>query len=125
MGATYVQLTLVNMLTRHEAAIEALVDTGASELTVTPEVATLLGFDPEEVSRTNVVLADGRRVAVPRLRPIEIRLGDRSCCADVLVLGDQCLLGFIPLEAMDLVVDPKRQQVIPNPEHPEGPCFRV
>jgi hypothetical protein len=34
-------------------------------------------------------------------------------------------MGVIPLEAMDLVVDPKQQRVTPNPAHPDGPVFRA
>jgi len=107
-------------------SICALVDTGASEIIVTPHVARVLGFDLEEVSSTRVILADGRRVEVPRLRGVEIHFGDRSYTSEALVLdGDECLVGCLALAGMDLIVDPKREQVVSNPAHPDGPCFRA
>ena len=92
-------------------SIRAVVDTGATEIIVTPEVARELGFDLEEVSRITVTLADGRRVPVPGLRGVEIHFGDRCFLSEALVLdGGECLVGVVPLEVMDLIVDPKRQQ---------------
>jgi hypothetical protein len=37
------------------------------------------------------------------------------------VMGDVVLLGAIPMESMDLLVDPRRLQLIPNPENPNIP----
>ena len=37
------------------------------------------------------------------------------------MLGDEALMGVIPLEAMDLVIDPRQQRVTVNPEHPNYP----
>jgi hypothetical protein len=41
------------------------------------------------------------------------------------VFDVQALLGQIPLEGLDLVVRPKTQDVMPNPEHPDGPVMEV
>ena len=35
------------------------------------------------------------------------------------------MVGVVPLEVMDLVVDPKNQRLITNPAHPDGPCLRA
>ena len=125
MGVVHADFTLTNFFNKKSVRIRALVDTGATEVFVTPEVARELGFDPEEVAHRNVTVADGRSVRAPRLRPVEIEFADRSYCGEVLVLGDQCLVGVIPLEAMDLVVDPKHLELIPNPAHPDGPYTRA
>jgi hypothetical protein len=45
----------------------------------------------------------------------------RSYVTEAVVLGNECLLGVLPLEAMDLIVDPRAQQVIANPQHPNYP----
>jgi len=80
----------------------------------------------EEVSRVTVTLADGRRVSVPRLRGVEIHFADRSYCRRLSFWnGGECLVGVVPLEVMDLVVDAKREQLVPNPAHPDGPCLRA
>lgn len=83
---------------------------------VTETIAVQLGFDTNEVSRHLVTLADGRQIRVPRIAPIEIGFANRSYVTEALVLG-----GVLPLEAMDLLVDPLRQQLVVNPEHPNFP----
>ena len=125
MGLVHADFVLTHLFSKKSVCIRALVDTGATQVFVTPAIARELGFDSEEVSRQNVTVADGRRLAVPHLGPVNIRFADRSCHTDVFVLGDECLVGVIPLEGMDLVVDPKARQVVTNPAHPDGPCFRV
>jgi len=84
-----------------------------------------LGFDLEETSTYSLSVADARRVRAPRIQPLEIRFNDRTYVTEAAVLGDECLMGVLPLEAMDLVVDLKRQRVTPNPAHPDGPVFRA
>jgi clan AA aspartic protease len=112
MGAVYADLTLVNLFNKKSTVIRALVDTGATEMFVTADIAANLGFDIEEVIRKTVILADGRRFAAPRIGPLEIRFEDRSVYFEAFVLGDECLMGQIPLEALDLIVDPKGQRLI-------------
>ncbi len=68
-------------------------------------------------------MADGRQVYAPCLAPVEIRWVDRWVCTEVMVLGDECLVGVIPLEALDLMVDPKCLKLVPK--HPDGPRKRV
>lgn len=125
MGLVYADFKLVNHYTKQSVDIRALVDTGTTETCVTWEVARQLGFDPEEVTVQQVTVADGRRVDVPRLAPVEIHFQGRHYCSEVCVLGDECLVGAVALEMMDLVVDPKHLAVIPNPKHPEGPSLRA
>src|SRR5262249_16281904 len=114
-----------NMFTGKRVPIRALVDTGATEAFVTPEVAKQLGFDLEEVGREPVFLADGRRVYAPRLAPVEIRWENRKYATEVRVLGDECLMGVVPLEVLSLVVDPKRLQLVPDPKYPDEAYARV
>lgn len=121
MGLTYANLSLKNLFTGQTIIISALVDTGATFMCVTEEMATQLGFDTSEVSTHVVSLADGRQIRVPRIAPIEITFANRSYVTEALVLGNEALMGVLPLEAMDLLVDPLKQQLIVNPEHPNFP----
>lgn len=125
MGLIYADLTLTNLFTGGSVPVRALVDTGATEVFVTPQVARQLGFDLEEVSLRRVVLADGSARHVPTIAPVRTHFGDRSCLVDVVVLGEECLLGVVPLELMDLVVDPTRKELIFNPANPQGPYSRL
>jgi hypothetical protein len=88
---------------------------------VTEEIALQLGFDTTEVSRQVVTLADGHQRKVPKISPIEIAFENRSYVTEAVVLGDEPLLGVIPLEAMDLIIDPRQQMLIVNPQHPNYP----
>ena len=122
MGLTYTTLTLTNLFNKKSIRIQALVDTGSTFMCVTEEMATQLGFDASEWSTQIVTLADGRQMKAPRIEPVKITFDEtRSYTTEALVLGNEALMGVLPLEAMDLVVDPVRQQVIVNPAHPNFP----
>ncbi|TAN70723.1 MAG: clan AA aspartic protease [Methylobacter sp.] len=121
MGTTYAELKLTNLFSKQSVTVRALVDTGATFMCVTEAIAVQLGFDTSEVTRHIVTLADGRQLKVPRIAPIEIVFGNRSYITEALVLGDEALMGVLPLEAMDLLVDPLREQLIVNPAHPNFP----
>ncbi len=121
MGLTYATLKLTNLFNRQAVEIKALVDTGATFMCVTEEIALQLGFDTSEVSWQMVTLADGHQLKVPKIAPIEIAFANRTYVTEAVVLGNEPLLGVIPLEAMDLVVDPRQPALIVNPQHPNYP----
>lgn len=125
MGLTYATLKLTNLFNKQEIEINALVDTGATFLCVTEEIAVQLGFDTTEVSRQVVTLADGHQRKVPKIAPIEIAFANRSYVTEAVVLGNEPLLGVIPMEAMDLVVNPRLQTLTVNPLHPNYPVALV
>ena len=68
-----------------------------------------------------LVLADGRRRTVPYVGPVEVRFGNRRCFTGAMVLGNEVLLGAIPMADMDLVLRPQLQSVDVNPESPNIP----
>ena len=119
MGETRVDLVLTNLFNKKTVSVRALVDTGTSDFIVTMDVARALGFDPEECQTRNIILADDTRRRVPLLRGIQLAFDNRDCLIDAYVMGDECLLGFIPLECMDLAVDPKGQRLVGR--HADGP----
>ena len=88
---------------------------------VTEEIAHQLGFDPSEVSTQFVHTADGRQLKVPKIAPIEIAYENRTYVTEALVMGDEALMGVLPLEAMDLLIDPTQQRILVNPNHPNYP----
>ena len=106
---------------RHEG--EALVDTGAVKCVVPMAVMRKLGLT--SVEKSPVKYADGRVEFVEKAGPITVRIQDRQSNEDAYVLGDEILIGQTALESMDLRVDCLNQTLIQNPEHPNGPVFRV
>jgi len=103
--------------------VHALVDTGASTLCIPEHVRIQLGL--EELERREVIVANGKREVVPYVGPVQITCLGRSCYTGALVLGDRVLLGAVPMEDMDLVISPTKQQVTPNPESPNIPSAIV
>ena len=100
----------------HGVESDALVDTGAVHLCLPSHL--VIQLELVELERREVVLADGRRLSVPYVGPVEIRFRNRRCFTGAMVLGDEVLIGSIPLEDMDLVVRPQLQSVDVNPESP-------
>jgi clan AA aspartic protease len=96
--------------------VEALADTGALFLCIPDHIANQLQLT--ETSKKEVTTADGKRQLCPYVGPVHIRFGNRECYVGAVVLGDQVLLGAVPMEDMDLVVVPSDRRVIPNPLNP-------
>jgi clan AA aspartic protease len=99
--------------------VNCLVDTGAIHLCLPQHIAIQL--DLKELERREVTVADGRRLSVPYCGPIQIRFKNRNSFTGALVMGNEPLLGAIPMEDMDLVIDPSRQSVDVNPHSPNVP----
>ena len=95
---------------------EALADTGSLYLCIPEDVRIQLQL--EATSKKDVTTADGKRVLCPYVGPVRIRFENRECYVGAVVLGDEVLLGAVPMEDMDLVVLPSVRRVIVNPLHP-------
>ena len=96
--------------------VEALADTGAPFLCIPDNIRIQLQL--EATSQKEVATADGRRSLQPYVGPIRIQFENRECYVGAVVLGDDVLLGAVPMEDMDLVVIPSARRVAVNPEHP-------
>ena len=97
----------------------ARVDTGAVHLCLPEHLAIQL--DLKELEQREVTLANGHRLRVPYCGPVEIRFKNRRCFTGAMIMGDEPLIGAIPMEDMDLVVLPARHTVDVNPASPNIP----
>ena len=79
----------------------------------------------EKLQEREVTIADGSKRLCPYVGPIEVRFGERACFTGALVLGDEVLLGAVPMEDMDLVVSPAMRTVTVNPDSPNIPSSTV
>lgn len=95
---------------------DALVDTGVSSLSLPISMIQQLGL--YKLSNRRVMTAAGPREA-GRYSPVRLTIQGRDAAVEVTDLPDGCpvLIGQIPLEYMDFVVDPVNQRVIGNPAH--------
>ena len=118
MGLIRGTFQLLNPLSQELAPLEvsALADTGAVHLCIPEHVALQLQL--QELEKREVVLADGHRRTVPYMVPVEVRFRNRRCFTGAMVLGNEVLLGAIPMEDMDLVLQPQLQSIDVNPESP-------
>lgn len=103
--------------------VEALVDTGAVKLYLQTTLIGKLGLRPisEVRSRTMSDPTVTRRV----FSPVDLEIQGRSGRFDVIEIPDSLpnLVGQIPLEDLDLVVDCQGRRLIPNPEHKNGVMY--
>jgi len=100
----------------HRLEFEARVDTGA----------TLLCLPKSKINELGLSLLDKRRTTTANgvvereiFQAVSLTLLGRTCSIDVMELPEDAppLVGYIALENLDLVVDPKSQSVMPNPAH--------
>jgi clan AA aspartic protease len=124
MSIVYTELTLKNVIDAafaekgyikedevRQMTVQAIVDTGAWTLVINEETREKLGLDDNGLGEAT--LADGKKGEFPMAGPLEIRWKNRRFTCDALVLPDapDILLGAIPLEGMDLTINPKRELV--------------
>ncbi len=98
---------------------QALADSGALMLCIPEHLALQLNLQQE--SEREVTVADGRSMKVPYVGPVKVAFQDRICFVGALVLGDTVLLGAVPMEDMDLTINPSRQRLEPDPRSPNVP----
>ena len=96
--------------------VTALVDSGSTHLCIPEHIQLQLQLDP--IDNKEVTLADGSKKLVPYVGPIELRFKNRVGFVGALVMGDQVLLGAIPMEDMDLVIIPSSRTIDINPNSP-------
>jgi len=94
-----------------QLTVNAFVDTGAWTLVINEETRKKLGLDI--VGSDSGTLADGKKAEYNVAGPLEVIWKNRRTTCEALVLPDakDILLGAIPLEAMDLTVNPRRELV--------------
>lgn len=119
MGLVHAEIKLDNPKEAPGGAVttQALVDTGALHLCIPEALCRQLNLAAERVRR--VTFADGRSVEAPYVGPVRVEVAGRTCFVGAMVFGDEVLLGAIPMEDLDLLVDPARLQLVPR--DPRGP----
>jgi predicted aspartyl protease len=94
----------------------ALVDTGATMLSLPSPLIKQLGLRPQRkrIARTP---AGSKEFLIYDI--VQLTIQGRECKVEVAELPDDCpvLIGQVPLEILDFVVDPVGQQLIGNPDH--------
>ncbi len=138
MGEVVVELKLENTVDRElvkrglmkeedvrSLTTKAVVDSGAAMLVLPQDQVEALGL--RELRKAIVTYADERKeermVAGTVTIQVEKRAAEVSCI--VGPPASEALLGQIPLEIMDLLVDCSQQKLIPRPESPLLPMLKL
>jgi len=118
MGLVYSHINLSNPVQPDLKVIQikCLVDTGSTYLVIPQYIATQLQLVALETREATT--ADGSSHLVPYAGPVRITFENRNCFVGALIMGDEVLLGAVPMEDMDLVVIPKLLKLSVNPESP-------
>jgi predicted aspartyl protease len=128
MGKVIIKIKLTNLsdlVVQHrklskvkprEVEVEALVDTGATRLYLKSSVIRALGLDKLETIISQTSNGPARRDVY---NPARLEFQGRHGDFNVVEVGESVpnLVGQIPLEYLDFVVDSKNRKLIPNPEH--------
>jgi clan AA aspartic protease len=113
MGTVHAEITLKNV--KNEAiapeTVTAVVDTGAMSLVITEELRQKLGLGV--VGEKIAKIANGQRVSCNLTEAVEVRWKNRLSILSAVVIpgAETILLGAIPLEDMDLIVNPITQEL--------------
>ncbi|MDQ3373196.1 MAG: hypothetical protein M3521_04825 [Acidobacteriota bacterium] len=131
MGLVYAEINLTSIddivLSRRgfldkdkikQVRVNALVGSGAYVLSINETVRAQL--DLPFIEKQFGTLADETLIEVEIVGPVEVRFENRRTTVDAIVLpGDaEVLLGAIPMEDMDVLIDPRQQKLVVNPKHP-------
>jgi clan AA aspartic protease len=125
MGLVYSNIVLSNPVKPelHSVATKCLADTGSTYLVLPQHIATQLQL--VELETREATTADGSSHTVPYAGPVRITFENRNCFVGALIMGDEVLLGAVPMEDMDLVVIPKLLKLVINPDSPNIPRGHV
>jgi len=132
MGLVYAEIELINYddlafqergilsdADVHRVRNRALVDSGAVDLVINEEIRRQLNL--RVFHRRTIWLADETTREVDMVGPVEVRFENRSTIVKAIVLpgAEEVLLGAIPLEGLDVFIDPTRERLIVNPLSPD------
>ena len=125
MGLVYSKITLSNPRKPELRSIEvtSLVDSGAIHLCIPEAIAYQLELETNEMR--NVQTADEKIHSLPYVGPIRVDFENRFCFVGAMVIGNETLLGAVPMEDMDLIIHPARQTLTVNPMSPNKPLYKI
>ena len=101
---------------RRIVVADALADSGATLLSLPTRYIQQLGLNPQVKKR---VTTSAGIVEATMYEAVRLTIQGRQCTMDVIEVPDDVpvLIGQIPLEHLDLVIDPRNRRLIGNPAH--------
>ena len=138
MGLVYADIELINTeditLAKHhiigeeeikKVHLNMLADSGAYMMAINEHIQAILQLP--FIEKRKAVMADGSVVEYDTVGPVLVKFKNRTATCNAFVLnGDsEPLLGSIPMEEMDVIILPHKQELVVNPEHPEYAVLKM
>ena len=138
MGTVYADIELINAVDKGNARrsviseeeirslrLKMLADSGAYMMAINETIQEQLQLPFLE--KRKVKLANGSVAEYDVVGQVVVKFSNRmaNCSAFVLPGDSEPLLGAIPMEEMDVMIHPFRQELIVNPEHPDYAVLRL
>jgi len=131
MGHVYAEIEIINsieqaMAKRHlldpedikRMHLNVLVDSGAWKLCINENIQEIMNLP--FIRKEGLRLADGQTVEYDLVGPVIIRFDEREANCEAIVLPGETrpLLGVVPMESLNLVIHPLREELVVNTEGP-------
>ena len=138
MGMVYADIELINgddlaLVRKHYIGedeikrmhINMLADSGAYMMCINEDIQATLQLP--FIEQRSAVMANGSVETFDTVGPIMVKFKNRTamCNAYVLKGSNEPLLGAIPMEEMDVLIHPLRQELIVIPEHPDYAVLKL
>lgn len=138
MGLVYADIELINsadleMARRHmigqeevkRIRLSMLADSGAYMMAINENIQSQLELP--FVEKRKAVMADGSVQEFEVVGPVMVKFANRTAVCNAFILdgNSEPLLGAIPMEEMDVMIHPLRQELIVNPEHPNYAVLKM
>ncbi len=138
MGLVYADIELINTTDlenskRHSIGEEEvkrmrlsmLADSGAYMMAINENIQSQLELP--FIEKRKAVMADGSIQEFEVVGPVMVKFANRTAVCNAFVLdgNSEPLLGAIPMEEMDVMIHPLRQELIVNPEHPNYAVLKM
>ena len=138
MGLVYADIELINIIDVEMARkhiigeeeirkinLNMLADSGVYMMAINEHIQTILQLP--FIEKRKAILADGSVAEYDTVGPVMVKFKNRTATCNAFVLkGDsEPLLGSIPMEEMDVIILPHKQQLIVNPDHPEYAVLKM
>ncbi|MEO7310283.1 MAG: hypothetical protein ABIX01_07805 [Chitinophagaceae bacterium] len=138
MGMVYADIELINtgdleLARRHiigeeevkRLRLNMLADSGAYMMAINETIQSILELP--FIEKRKAVMANGSIEEFDVVGPVMVKFANRTgVCNAYLLSGDsEPLLGSIPMEELDVIIHPLRQELIVNPEHPDHAILKL
>lgn len=138
MGIVYADIELINTTDLENAKrhiigedeirrirINMLADSGAYMMAINENIQAQLELP--FIEKRKVVMADGSVQEFEVVGPVMVKFANRTAVCNAFILdgNSEPLLGAIPMEEMDVLIHPLRQELIVNPEHPNYAVLKM